>query len=84
MWGKNADGLAGYGLMLTALTFGTPHGFVPWGVETFAAWSRATCLPQTVQPTPTPPGDYVGRVTYRVGTLNPGRSKTVKVLYRRF
>jgi len=34
--------------------------------------------------TPTAPGDFVGAVIYSINAINPGQSKTVKVLYRRF
>ena len=76
-----------HGVMLTALTFGTGHTIA---VEKFQDWTPASgggtargCT-AIAQPTPTAPGDFVGRATYNLGTINPGSSKTVKALYRRF
>jgi hypothetical protein len=75
----------GHGLMLTALTFGlVDSGPGDVAIEAYLDWSRETCLPWTGQVGPTPPGDYVGRITYTLGTINAGASKTVKFLYRRF
>jgi len=76
-----------YGVMLTAQTFGTGHTIAG---EKFQDWTSAsgggTARGCTAigQPTPTAPGDFVGRVTYNLGTINPGSSKTVKMVYRRF
>ena len=81
------SGKDGYGVMLTAQTFGTGHTIA---VEKFQDWNPAggggTARGCTAigQPTPTAPGDFVGRVTYYIGTINPGSSKTLRVVYRRF
>ena len=80
-------GKESYGIMLTAQTFGTGHTIA---VEKFQDWNPASgggtargCT-ALAQSTPTAPGDFVGRVTYYFGTINPGSSKTVKMVYRRF
>jgi hypothetical protein len=85
VWGKESFGASGHGLMLTALTFGTSHGT---DIESFTDWKRtngSTCRPPFgSQGGPVGEGDFVGRLTYELGTLNAGQSKTVRVLYRRF
>lgn len=73
----------GDGLSLTALNFTSPHTM---RVETPALWQQEGVSDCTVsgQPTPTGASDLVGRVTYQLGNLAAGASKTVKVLYRHF
>ena len=76
-WGRDVHALS-----LTALTPAIPHSA---GVETFNNFTnnRSTCTPVAAA-VPTAAGDFVARVTYTIGTLNAGASKTVKFLYRRF
>jgi hypothetical protein len=89
VWGRQggASG-ARYGLRLTALSFAQPHTtaverFVDWNpLNAGPPYSARTCTP-VVQTTPTAPGDYVGRVTFTLGTIPAGGTKTVKVLYGR-
>ena len=92
VWGRQGNNNRN-GLMLTALTYATPHNvFVEevseWNPSFFPVVGAQTargCSPQNPPPsTPTSPGDFVGRVAYELGTINPNKSKTVKVLYRRF
>lgn len=73
----------GHGLMLTPLTFSTLHSAV---VRTFSAWSSTldSCGDVIVEPTPTDFGNFVGEVSYFLGTMNADQSKTVKFIYRRF
>jgi len=73
----------GHGLMLTPLTFSTPHSAV---VRTFNAWSSTldNCGDVIVEPTPTDFGNFVGEISYFLGTMQAGQSKTVKFLYKRF
>jgi hypothetical protein len=84
VWGWEDTG--GHGLMLTALTLGTEHFMA---AEPFASWNPASggvathCDIGGIT-TPTAPGDYVGAVIYSIDSILPGKSKTVKVLYRRF
>jgi hypothetical protein len=77
-----------YGLMLSALTFSQTHTafvekFDDWDPEGAGAQTarKCTAMAQTV---PTASGDYVARVTYTLGTLAAGASKTVEFIYRRF
>jgi len=85
VWGKESFGASGHGLMLTALTFNTPH---ITDTESFIDWKRtngSTCRPPFGSPGgPVGEGDFVGRLTYELGTITAGQSKTVRVLYRRF
>lgn len=77
----NGSGAGHHGLSLTALSFAQAHSTA---VESFFNFSntRSTCTPVAAS-VPTAAGDFVGRVTYSIGTLSAGASKTVKVLYRR-
>jgi hypothetical protein len=92
VWGRQGNNNE-HGLMLTALTFGTAHDvFVEevdeWNPSIFPSVGARTgrgCSPQNPPPpTPTNAGDFVGRVAYELGTISANRSKTVKVVYRRF
>ena len=84
VWGW--DDTTGHGLMLTAQSFAVPHFMA---AEPFSSWDPRTggvathCDIGGVT-TPTAPGDFVGAVIYSIDAINPGQSKTVKVLYRRF
>jgi hypothetical protein len=66
-------------LMLTALTFNINH---TTAVHTSAGWNAAVTTQASVA-TPTAAGDYVGRVTYNLGTVNNNTQKIVKVMYKR-
>lgn len=66
-------------LMLTALTFNIDH---TTSVHTASGWNAAVTSQASVA-TPTAPGDYVGRITYILGTVNNNTQKVVKVLYKR-
>jgi hypothetical protein len=89
-WARSADSVwgwedgSGHGLMLTALSPGVAH---LTAVQTFAVWqseAHQDCSGFGNSVTPTAPGNFVGRLTYLMGSFNPGQSKTVSVLYRRF
>jgi hypothetical protein len=82
VWGRQGTATgARHGLMLTALSFALAHSTA---VETAGNWAQTgegcVPMPETV---PTKPGNYAGRLTFDLGTLNAGQSKTVKVLYER-
>jgi hypothetical protein len=66
-------------LMLTALSFNTNH---TTAVHTASGWNPAVTSQASVA-TPTATGDFVGRVTYNLGTVNNGAQKILKVLYKR-
>lgn len=66
-------------LMLTALTFDTPH---LTAVHPFSSWNRAVTT-QASAAVPTAAGDFVGRITYQLGTVNSNTQRIVKVLYKR-
>ena len=92
VWGRQGNNNE-HGLMLTALTFGTAHNVhveevFEWNPSFFPGGGAHTgrgCSPQNPPPsTPTNSGDFVGRVGYELGTINANKSKTVKVVYRRF
>jgi hypothetical protein len=75
---------SGHGLMLTALTLSVTRLTT---VQTFATWQSEAhqgCSTFGSQVVPTAPGNFIGRLTYLMGSFNPGQSKTVSVLYRRF
>jgi choice-of-anchor C domain-containing protein len=75
------------GVAMTALTFATPH---LTAVEAYEDWTplpaggTARGCDPLAQTTPTLPGNFVGRLTYDLGILAAGKSKAVKVVYRRF
>lgn len=87
VWGIDAGaGTQHHGLILSALTLTQTHTAF---VEKFSDWNTngqdgtgegCTAIGQNV---PTAPGNYVGRITYVLGTLAAGASKTVKFVYRR-
>ena len=66
-------------LMLTALSFNATHSTA---VHTAAGWNPAVAS-QASLATPTAAGDFVGRVTYNLGTVNNGTQRIVKLLYKR-
>lgn len=75
------------GLMLTALTFGTPH---ITGIETSSTWVGATSTSGTRTKcgldhttTPTATGDFSMGAVYDIETLNAGQAKTLKFEYGR-
>lgn len=83
VWGKDdGAGPGHHSLTLAALTLGQSHTAA---VETAADYqnTRSTCTPAAVPTVPTSPGDYTGRLTYNLGTLNAGATRTVKFIYRR-
>jgi hypothetical protein len=84
VWGW--EDTEGHGLMLTALSFDIEHFMA---AEPFSSWTplnsgSATHCDIGGVTTPTNPGDFVGAVIYSLETIAAGKSKTVKVLYRRF
>ena len=66
-------------LSLTAISFDTSH---TTAIHTFNGWDPSLAS-QASLASPTAKGDYVGRVTYSLGTINNGTQKIVKVLYKR-
>ena len=66
-------------LALTALSFNLDH---TTAIHTFNGWDPSVAT-QSSLASPTAVGDYVGRVTYNLGTINNGTQKIVKVLYKR-
>ena len=84
VWGW--DDTNGHGLMLTALSFAIPHFMA---AEPFSSWDPtsggvATHCDIGGLTTPVGPGDFVGALIYSLETIGSGKSKTVRVLYRRF
>jgi hypothetical protein len=75
------------GLMLTALTFGTPHSV---SMDIQSVWTgadssflgRANCFGGS-EHTPTPEGDWAMRMIYHLGNMSAGQSKTVKFGFQR-
>ena len=71
------------GLALTALTFGLSAQTDIVAFNNHAPLSDGCFTGDAVYPvTPTGPGDWVGWVTYYLGTINAGASKIVKFSYR--
>jgi hypothetical protein len=90
VWGREATEKKSvrYGLALTAQSFNFAHEAY---TEFYSDWSpygsthdATTCYPNAAVPGLTLLGDYVGRLTYKLGTIGPGATKTVKIIYRRF
>jgi hypothetical protein len=88
-WARSVDSVWGWednsgrGLMLTALSPSVTHVMM---VEPYQSWfdyGHEDCGFVSTT-TPTGPGNFVGRLRYAMGSFNPGQSKTVSVLYRRF
>lgn len=86
VWGRDTS-LPRFGLMLTALSFAYTSKA---DQEPFSEWnpngsnSARSCYSHSDYGPPPPADDYVGRLTYTLGTLSAGQSKTVKMLYKRF
>lgn len=77
VWGFENQG---HGLLLTDILYpALPHSTA---VHTFAGHIPASCG-QASLATPTAVGDFVGRLSYNIGTLNAGVSRTVRLNYRR-
>jgi hypothetical protein len=83
----NAPGVV-FGVMLTALSYGVPH--TP-AVEDHDDWNPQdddgpqrgkTCSPIDVASPKVDLLDLRGRMTYQLGTLNPGQAARVRFLYR--
>jgi hypothetical protein len=66
-------------LSLTAISFNIAH---TTAIHTFTGWDTSLAT-QASLASPTATGDYVGRVTYSLGTINNNTQKIVKVLYKR-
>jgi hypothetical protein len=83
VWGRSTSSAARHGLMLSALSLAVPHMA---NVETGSAWFYSKTICPTSDPANPPRlnDDYIGRLTFKLGTLNAGQSKTVKMLYKRF
>lgn len=82
VWGRNPSSGARHGLMLSAFSLAQPHT-TDFERETDWFYSKVLCLDGDFVGTPSN-GDYVGRLTFKLGTLQPGQIKTVKMLYKRF
>jgi hypothetical protein len=69
------------GVALTSL--GNPALVQAFGAETFASWNATgkSACGHTLQPTPTPPGDFVA-IMQHTTTLAPGASVNFRVGYR--
>lgn len=81
---RTVDAVAGQdasldNLSLTAISFNIPHSTA---IHSFAGWVPSITN-QVSLASPIGPGDFVGRVSYNLGTINSGVAKTVKVLYKR-
>jgi hypothetical protein len=66
-------------LSLTAISFDVPH---TTAIHSFAGWNPSVTN-QASLASPTGSGDFVGRVSYSLGTINASAQKIVKVLYKR-
>ena len=81
---RTVDAVAGQdgvldNLSLTAISFNIPHSTA---IHTFAGWLPSVTN-QASLGSPVGPGDFVGRVSYNLATINSGVAKTVRVLYKR-
>jgi hypothetical protein len=91
VWARDdGTGAGHHGLLLTALPYAgivEPHNAVVEKYTDFnpagAAQTATTCTP-IAQTAPTAPGDYTGRLTFNLGTINAGATKYVRVIYNRF
>lgn len=86
--GSYGSGAGHHGLMLTTLSFAQPHSVA---IEKYSDWDplgssqqRARSCLGIRQIGPTAPGNYVGRITFNLGTIAAGGTKTIIVLYKRF
>jgi hypothetical protein len=66
-------------LALTAISFNVPH---TTSIQSWSGWAPSVTNQVTLA-SPIGPGDFVGRVSYNLATINHGAFKTVKVLYKR-
>ncbi|HJU55224.1 MAG TPA: hypothetical protein VJ715_11655 [Pyrinomonadaceae bacterium] len=66
-------------LSMTAISFDIPHSTA---IHSFAGWNPSVTN-QASLASPTGSGDFVGRVSYSLGTINASAQKVVKVLYKR-
>jgi hypothetical protein len=71
-----------FGLALTDISTASATTSVSTAVHGVAAWQTGACG-QSSLATPTPPGDWVGRISYNFGVLAGPTSRTVVVNYRR-
>ena len=83
VWGRNPSSGARHGLMLSAFSLAQPH-FTDVERESDWFYSKTNCPSTDPAGPPLSNNDYVGRLTFKLGTLQPGQLKTVKMLYRRF
>jgi hypothetical protein len=86
LYSRTADAVWGYennsnGVKLADVQLlpATPH---TTAVHPFFGWTPASCG-QASSVTPTAAGDFVGRLSYGLGIMAPGASKTVRVSYSR-
>lgn len=83
--GPNAH--SGYGLSLSSLTPATAHWADPvslaWAPDpdSYQVWDTGFGIADSQTP---PRGDLAGILTFNLGSIAVGASKTVKVVYRRF
>jgi hypothetical protein len=87
IWAR--ENFTGHGLRLTALSFATTHNtfaedYGEWNPNGSGSQTARHCFVNMSSSVQTLPGDFVGRLTYQLGTINAGQTKTVKVLYSRF
>ena len=66
-------------LAMTAVSFNIPH---TTAIHTFAGWNPSVTNQATLA-SPVGPGDFVGRISYSLGTINTNLAKVVRVLYKR-
>jgi hypothetical protein len=66
-------------LSLTATTFDVAH---TTAIHSYGGWNPTVASQGSVG-SPTGAGDFVGRVTYNLGTVNNATQKVVRVLYKR-
>jgi hypothetical protein len=67
-------------LNLVSMTELTPAVYTT-SVHSWTGWQKSVCN-QATSPSPTSPGDGIGRISYDFGTMAKGTSKTVKLLYK--
>jgi len=83
-YSRTLDAVAGQdgildNLSLTAISFNVPHSTA---IHSFGGWVPSITN-QASLGSPVGPGDFVGRVSYLLNTINSGAAKTAKVLYKR-
>jgi hypothetical protein len=88
VWARDATETHRYGLVLTALSANYVHAAY---IEFYSDWNpygnthdATACYPVAETAPQSGLNDYVGRLTYKLGAIGPGATKTVKVVYRRF